>query len=199
MDGRPKCGSGAGMAMVWLFVSVLAFSGCGPSSDVPSAPQTSPPAVEQLPPEQPAETPPKAVTRPAPVSASGFAPVRIEILPLTELVDSPDGQGGAQVEVYLTALDAFGSQMKAPGKMRFELYEYVQRSAAPKGQRLAIWPDFDLTDPVENHRYWRDFLRAYEFKLRTDVSRSKTYVLEATYLRSSGRLSAEWLLKPSSQ
>ena len=88
--------------------------------------------------------------------------------------------------------------MKAPGTLRFELYEHVQRSAEPKGQRIAIWTDIDLTDATENNRYWQDFLRAYEFTLRTDASRNKTYVLEATFLRPSGRLTTEWLLRPGS-
>jgi len=29
----------------------------------------------------------------------------------------------------------------------------VARSAEPKGQRLAIWPDIDLTHPATNHTY----------------------------------------------
>ena len=185
-------------AMLWFLTSILLYSGCGSPSDVPSVPETAPPPVEQLPAEQPAVTPgPNDVPRPAQVIPGSFAPTRIEILPLTELVESTDGQGGVQLEVYLSVLDAFGSQMKTPGKVRFELYDYVQRSAEPKGERIARWPDIDLTDPVENHRYWQDFLRAYEFILRAEASRNKTYVLEATFLRPSGRLSTEWLLRPS--
>lgn len=187
-------------AASWFLVAILLCSGCGSPSDVPAVPETAPPPVEQLPPEQPSETPKpdKPQVKPAPAVAipASFAPTRIEILPLTELIESTDGQDGTQLDVYLSVLDAFGSQMKAPGTLRFELYEYVQRSAEPKGQRIAIWPDIDLTDPVENQRYWRDFLRAYEFTLRTEASKSKAYVLEATYLCPSGRLTTVWLLKP---
>ncbi len=187
-------------AVSWSLAAIFLCSGCGTPSDVSSVPQTTPPPVEQLSPVEPNETsqPTTSDVKPGPaaVKPASFAPVRIEILPLTELVELTDGQSGTQLDVFLSVLDAFGSQMKAPGTLRFELYEHVQRSAEPKGQRIAIWPDIDLTNPVENHRYWRDFLRAYEFTLRTDASKGKTYVLEATCLRPDGRLSTEWLLKP---
>ena len=86
--------------------------------------------------------------------------------------------------------------MKAPGVLRFELYEYIPRSAQSKGQRLALWPDIDLTAPAENHKYWRDFLRAYEFELDTQAHRDKTYIVEVTCTGPDGkRLSGEYLLR----
>jgi hypothetical protein len=132
---------------------------------------------------------------PEPVAASnGFAPTQVEILPLTELVD---GEQGTRLNAYVSLLDAFGEKVKAPGTFRFELYEYVQRSAEPKGPRLAIWPDIDLTDPAENQEYWRDFLRAYEFTFASQASRSQTYILEVTCRYPDGRrLSTEWELRP---
>jgi len=132
--------------------------------------------------------------------AGGFAPVKIGILPLTEL-SSPSGAGpGAKLSVFVVLLDAFGSQVKAPGVLRFELYEYVPRSAQPKGRQLALWPEIDLTGPAENHKYWRDFLRAYEFELDAQVGRDKPYVLEATCtcpMSPDKRLLAEYILKGS--
>lgn len=132
----------------------------------------------------------------APPLAAGFAPVKIGILPLTELA-SPSGAGQrAKLRIFVTMLDAFGSPVKAPGVLRFELYEYVPRSAQSKGPRLALWPDLDLTAPAENHRYWRDFLRAYEFELDAQAHRDKTYILEATCLSPDGkRLACEYTLK----
>jgi len=91
------------------------------------------------------------------------------------------------LNAYVGLLDAFGCQIKAPGVLRFELYQYVPRSAEPKGQRLAIWPDIDLTHPATNNRYWLDFLRAYEFKLDAPAGLNETYVLEATCMCPDGR------------
>ena len=61
---------------------------------------------------------------------------------------------------------------------------------------MTLWPEIDLTGPAENHRYWRDFLRAYEFELDAQVGRDKTYILEVTCLCPDGkRLSCEYTLK----
>lgn len=166
-------------------VCVLAFCGCGRPQT-----QVSPPARTNA---------TKSGGDAAPAAAAvvdSFAPVRISILPLTELSEPSEGGLDTTLNVYVALLDAFGSPLKAPGTVRFELYEYVPRSAAPKGQRTAIWPDVDLTRPVENNQRWRDFLRAYEFVLDVRADRSKTYILEATCLCSDGkRLTAEYRLR----
>ncbi len=129
---------------------------------------------------------------------TGFAPVKIGILPLTELSGAAGANQQAKLSAFITMLDAFGSQVKAPGVLRFELYEYVPRSAQAKGPRLALWPDIDLTSPAENHKYWREFLRAYEFELDAQAGRDKTYVLEVTCLCPDGkRLSTEYTLRGS--
>ncbi|UCD50938.1 MAG: hypothetical protein JSW27_25860 [Phycisphaerales bacterium] len=175
--------------LCWLVVSLVLFAGCAPAE--PTGPAMAP-ATEPVEGEQTAAVEPPPATLP-----SGFAPTQIEVLPLTELVDATDAQPGTQLNVYVSLLDAYGEKIKAPGTLRFELYEYVQRSAEPKGQRLAIWPDVDLTSPAENQKYWRDFLRAYEFTLGAQASRDRTYILEVTCLDPSGkRLSTEWPLKP---
>jgi hypothetical protein len=141
--------------------------------------------------ERAAQRPPTAGSTPA-----GFVPAKISLLPLCELSGSSGGGSSATLSVYVTLPDAFGSPLKVPGVLRFELYEYVPRSAEARGQRIAIWPDLDLTDPTENNRYWRDFLRAYEFDLEVRADGNKTYILEATYLSPDGkRLSAEHLLR----
>ena len=114
-------------------------------------------------------------------------PVKIGILPLTELSSPSDASQDAKLSVFVALLDAFGSQMKAPGVLRFELYEYIPRSAQSKGPRLTLWPDIDLTNPAQNNKYWRDFLRAYEFVLDTQASRDKTYILEVTCMCPDGR------------
>jgi hypothetical protein len=164
---------------VFFFIFLLAEGGC---------------EQPQIPPEPPAET------------YSGFdrfstyapyAAEKINILPLTEFIDVGDAQQ-AQIHLYVSLLDSFGSQIKSPGVFRFELYERVLRSAEPKGKRVFIWEDIDLTDPVKNNDRWRDFLRAYEFNLPFEPVGSQSYILLATCLCPSGRrLSAEFILKPT--
>lgn len=124
-----------------------------------------------------------------------YTPVRIDILPLTEYTGGSDAGGKSKIKVYVSLLDSFGYQMKSPGLFRFELYERVPRSAEPKGRRVCIWPDIDLTDVVENNGYWRDFLRAYEFSLPFEPETSQNHILQVTCLCPNGkRLSAEFSL-----
>lgn len=124
-----------------------------------------------------------------------YAPVQIDIMPLTELINPGDAERG-QINLYISLLDSFGSQIISPEIFRFELYQRVQRSAEPKGGRVVIWPDIDLTDPVKNNEHWRDFLRAYEFNLPFESDPSQDYILQATCLCPNGRrLSSEFILK----
>jgi len=171
-----------------IFAFLLAFWASGCASTGPAAPSSA---------ETASEPTPGAVQSAPERLPSGYAPVEIAVLPLTELTDAANGQPGAQLNIYISLLDGYREKVKAPGVFRFELYEYVQRSSEPKGQRIAIWPDIDLTDPAQNQRYWRDFLRAYEFRLAAQASKSKTYILEVTCLRPGGkRLSTERSIKP---
>ena len=159
------------IAQVLLFVLLLFESGCEPVAT---------------------ELPPK-------INASvytHYAPVKIDIMPLTEFTGVGDMAEPSKINVYVSLLDSFGCQKKSPGVFRFELYEYVERSAEPKGRRITIWPDIDLTDAVENNNHWRDFLRAYEFNLGFEPESNQSYVLQATCLCPSGRrLSAEFTIK----
>lgn len=148
---------------------------------------------------RPASPPPATVTPNADLDKVSaylrYVPARIDIMPLTELA-STGGPQGIRVNLYVSLLDAFGSQIKSPAVFRFELYEYVQRSAEPKGKRAVIWADIDLTDPVSNNTYWRDFLRAYEFSLPFEQAGNQNYILQVTCLCPNGsRLSAELMLK----
>ena len=185
-----KKGRKPAVSCLLLLVSMVLWAGCG---EPQAGPDAGAPARDV---ERPVEPERTAVEPPVAVPAGGFSPVGITILPLTELL-RPTGDQGPRLNVYVSLVDAFGSQMKAPGTFRIELYDYVQRSADPKGPRIAIWPDIDLTGPAENHRYWRDFLRAYEFTVPTQASADKTYVIEVTCLTTTGRrLSAKWVLRP---
>jgi len=122
-----------------------------------------------------------------------YAAEKIDIMPLTEFVGVGDAEGTFRLNVYVSLLDSFGSQVKGPAIFRFELYEKVPRSGEPKGGRVVIWPDIDLTDRSENNNYWRDFLRAYEFNLDFGPGSEKSYILQVTCLcPNERRLSAEF-------
>ncbi len=126
---------------------------------------------------------------------SRYASEKINILPLTEFI-SAGGTRQVKIKPYVSLLDSFGSQIKSPGVFRFELYQRVLRSAEPKGRRVVIWPDIDLTDPAANNEYWRDFLRAYEFDLPFEPDANQSYILQITCLCPNGRrFSAEFALK----
>ena len=138
--------------------------------------------------------PSQVVTEPMPETFYGLA--KVHILPLTEIIQADDEQGQPEVKVYVSLLDSFGSQIKAPIVFRFELYEYAQRSAEPKGRRIVIWPDIDLTKPAENNKYWRDFLGAYEFSLPFELEGDEGHIIQVTCLCPNGkRLSTEFALK----
>jgi len=127
---------------------------------------------------------------------TAYAPVKIDIMPLTEFIGAGEPEEASKINVYVSLLDSFDCQKKSPGVFRFELYEYVERSADEKGRRIIIWTDVDLTDAVENNNHWRDFLRAYEFNLGFEPQNNRSYVLQATCLCPSGRrLSAEFTIK----
>lgn len=126
-----------------------------------------------------------------------YAPSNVDIMPLTEFVGS-DETRQSNIKIYVSLLDQFGSQIKSPGIFRFELYEHIPRSAEPKGKRVMIWPDIDLTDPVANNDYWMDFLRAYEFSLPAELEVNQDYILQLTCLCPNGkRLTSEFALPNS--
>jgi len=164
------------LLQVVLFFFVLAQTGCGPDVVIEVPPVTN--DCNEL------------------SVYALYAARKISISPLTEFARPSGVQGPTQIKVYVSLLDSFGYQVKSPGIFRFELYEYVQRSAEPKGKRIIIWPDIDLTQPAENNHYWRDFLRSYEFALEYSPQSNQTYILQVTCLCPDGRrLSSESALK----
>ena len=127
---------------------------------------------------------------------SPYLPVKIDIMPLTEFICIGNDPDASQLKLYVSLLDSFGSQIKTPAVFRFELYGYEKLRAEPKGKRIVIWPDIDLTGPAENNEYWRDFLRAYRFNLDFEPLRNQNYILQVTCLCPNGRrLSADFTLK----
>jgi len=127
---------------------------------------------------------------------TGYMANGIDIMPLTDFVPAQSAEQQSMIEIYVGLLDRFGSQIKAPGVFRFELYEYIRRSAEPKGKRITIWSDIDLTAPNDNNFYWQDYLRAYRFNLEFEPEQNTGYVLQVTCMCPSGkRLSADFVLK----
>jgi hypothetical protein len=124
-----------------------------------------------------------------------YAPVKVSIMPLTKFEKAGQPQQ-THIHVYVSLLDAYGSQIKSPSTFRFELYEKVQLSSQPKGSRIVIWPDMDLTDPKANNKYWSEFFRAYEFRLDFEPKENKSYVLQITSIGpNEKRLSADITIK----
>jgi hypothetical protein len=123
-----------------------------------------------------------------------YLPVKIDILPLTGQAKSDDPEK-PRLNIYVSLLDSFGSQLKSPCVFRFELYQRLQRSADSKGARAMIWPDMDLNEPQNNEQYWRNYLRAYEFSLPLEKLDSQNFILEVTCLcPNDKRLTAEFVL-----
>ena len=165
---------------MFLFACVFTNSGCQPdsSSQSPTLKNEDGP-IESIP-------------------CIRYAPAKIDIAPLTKFVPA-DSTHRPRINLYVSLLDQFGSQIKSPGRFRFELYEHVQRSADSKGKRLAMWPKLDLldlTDPSTNNEYWRDFLRSYEFTLPLDDVVDNNRILEVTFFCPTGkRISSEFEMK----
>jgi len=131
-----------------------------------------------------------------PAPCTRFGPSRVDIVPITALIPAPDSDRNASINAYVCLLDEFDSQIKSPAVFRFELFEVLPRSTNPKGKRIALWPDIDLTDPSFNNDHWQDFLRAYLFALPLQ-QRPDSSILQVTCLASSGkRLTAYFLLRP---
>jgi hypothetical protein len=159
--------------IVQMFLLLLCGAGCGPADTKLSSRADS--GSNQL---------------------SEYGPVKVDIMPLTEFAGTDGSEKPSKIKVYVSLLDEFDCQIKTPAVFRFELYNIVPRSAEPKGKRILIWPDIDLTDAAKNNGYWRDFLRAYEFNLPFKPEGSKSYILQITSLCPGGkRLSAEFTLK----
>lgn len=112
-----------------------------------------------------------------------FVPEKIRFNQLTEFAQN------WQIAAYIDMLDQFGLRIKAGSVWRFELYEYVPRSADPKGKRIFIWPDVNLADAKANCDFWQDYLRCYKFELdfNIDLPANKTYVLQAECFTADGK------------
>ena len=109
---------------------------------------------------------------------SRFGPAKIDVLPITSIAPASDRDAAI---------------------FRFELFQRLQRSADPKGKRLIVWPDIDLTDPAANNNLWQDFLRAYLFSLPLQKASADNCILHVTVICPSGkRLTADFIVRTKS-
>jgi hypothetical protein len=120
-------------------------------------------------------------------------------MPITSIAPASVADRDAVINAYVCMIDAFDSQIKSPAIFRFELFQRAQRSADPKGKRLLVWPDIDLTDPGLNNNAWQDFLRAYLFSLPLQKTSADNCVLHVTVICPSGkRLIADFIVRTKS-
>jgi hypothetical protein len=124
-----------------------------------------------------------------------YQPVKAVFLPLSTVLAPDKAADPDTITAYISLKDSAGSSVKAPAVFRFELYQFRPLSTEPKGKRLYIWDDINLNAFNDNNRYWRDYLRAYEFRLLYHCPDCKKYVLEVTCMGPSGtRLLADIIL-----
>ncbi len=124
----------------------------------------------------------------SPVQPCAFGAARIRIIGLTRILARSTNGKEAVLTACVDVLDSYNSHIKAPGRFRFELYEFTPRSSEPRGKRLMIWPDVDLTDPGVNNEYWQDYLRTYQFTFEMDHKPGdNTFILEATCITPAGK------------
>ncbi len=118
-----------------------------------------------------------------------YAPKRIHIIGLTEIVSETDSRRWPKIRTYVDLLDKYDSRVKSPATFRFGLYEFVPRTSRPKGTRILAWDDFKLTNPAKNNSHWRDHLRAYQFELYLDFEPAdgKEFVLEVMCTTPNGK------------
>jgi hypothetical protein len=120
----------------------------------------------------------------------------IDILPLTEFELASSDDDSTRLNIFCSLVDGFGCQIKSPGTFRFELFEFVPRSALPKGKRIAFWHDIDLVDSAKNDSYWKDHMRSYNFDFKFDADPGQTYFLQVTCICPRGvRLTATKVIK----
>lgn len=114
----------------------------------------------------------------------------VRISPLTEFVSDSGRADGVKVKAVIEVFGPDGVSCENGCVFRFEMYVFEPLSSDPRGKRLQIWPDFDLSSASEYKRYWKEYLKGYEFELPLDFTpqADHKYVLEVTCVRGAFRL-----------
>ena len=107
---------------------------------------------------------------------------RIRISALTEFVTDAALPDEVQLKVLLEIFNASDPPVPVPCILRFELYDFHPLSSDPRGKRLVVWPEQDLSNAEKANAHWKALLRGYEFYLPLDFMprQDKKYILEAT-------------------
>src|ERR1051325_3565271 len=129
------------------------------------------------------------VDAPPPSEGSLFNASAMRIHPIFSQIkdwtgdEKPDG-----FEVLLEFQDQFGDPTKAAGTVMFELFDYRQAYADPRGARLANPWIGSLATLDEQKAIWNRTSRTYTFQLSfPQVDIYKGYVLTALFRSSDGK------------
>jgi hypothetical protein len=115
---------------------------------------------------------------------------RVEIVePFTRVKSFDEDATPDGIELLLQAVNALENPgLMIAGQVRVELFEYVQASADPKGQRLEHW-NVELTTEQQQRTHWNAMTQMYEFRLAIDperIPRADRYLLAVTYTSPLG-------------
>ena len=112
-------------------------------------------------------------------------PCRIEIVePFTRVRDFDQDNALDGIELLMQAVNSLDNPgLQIVGKIRIELYEFVEASAQPKGARVDHWA-VDLSSVELQQKHWNQLTQMYEFRLEVDpavLPRKRKFVLAVTY------------------
>jgi hypothetical protein len=125
-----------------------------------------------------------------PYTADDFSAVSIKFNGMTEIA-AGEKENTISIRPHIDVYDGAGSKIKAPGTVRFELFELIDRSNNSLGRRIKVWDDFDLNRFGPNNKYWSDPLRCYSFglELASSLVRADTeYQFTTVFIYGSKRL-----------
>jgi hypothetical protein len=116
-----------------------------------------------------------------------YGPQELTLLGLSK-IQPATGEQPAKFKFFVAVLDQYNTPLRYPGVIRFELYTRLLKSPISKGRQICVWPEIDIRDSEVNSRYFRDYLRAYEFELEAKQPVAPdTYVVLITYTLPDGR------------
>ncbi len=127
-----------------------------------------------------------------------FGAVSFRIHPaFTQVKNLSGGQTPDGIEAVLEFLDQFGDPTRGAGKVRFELYGFLDADPTHTGNRLALWSS-SLEDQDDQVAHWDAAARGYSFQLSyPQIRADRAYVLVAQFDRDKTRLFDRLVIEPS--
>jgi hypothetical protein len=118
-----------------------------------------------------------------------FGPTRMRLHPIFTQVKDWSGSGHPDgIEAEVEFQDQFGDPTKAAGKIMFELFNYRQGYADPRGERVVNPWVGSLLSLQQQYEHWNRTSRTYSFQLAMPgISTRHTYVLTAMFEHSDGQ------------